>query len=124
VRRTFGVAGRLHSWTTDHAQRRRPIQGRRFPTLRKLVIVCVPAIVALAGGYLLRQLDPRPYPVSMTGLPGFAKYLAGDYGAAAHLVNPPINLGDDASESAVNFDDAKANECHRARLTSWRKCSS
>ena len=85
MRRTFGVAGRLHSWTTDHAQGRRPIQGRRFPTLRKLVIVCVPVIVALAGGYLLRQLDPRLYPVSMNGLRGFAKYLAGDYGAAARL---------------------------------------
>ena len=49
------------------------------------MIVCVPVIVALAGGYLLPQLDPRLYPVSMTGLRGFAKYLAGDDGAAARL---------------------------------------
>jgi tetratricopeptide (TPR) repeat protein len=66
--------------------REAPIQGRRFPTLRKLLVATVVVVVTvLAVDYLLRQLDPRLYPVSTTGLRAFAKYLAGDYAAAARL---------------------------------------
>jgi tetratricopeptide (TPR) repeat protein len=50
------------------------------------VIACVAVLlVVLTLDYLRRHLDPRLYPLSPTGLNAFARYLAGDYGAAARL---------------------------------------